>query len=378
VVFLINLKQELEKFPAIDLKNVLDINPSISDNIKNSIVLYNKALESLKIDSEDIAIIELKKAIALNPDFHEAMNLLGLCYSYVKDYTKAIDIFEKVVAAENNSVQAIRYLSQLNSGSSQSIGIDNKLKGSHKNKLSKKIEKDALKKRLLKDGTGFKWSSDFSKYFIGFAAAMLLFMVIILGTKLFDKEPAADSNNINESSKTDISQTVDFKTKYEDLNKKYTELQDEASKANSEVDYYKNALKLLEVDILVKQNKMTSAADLLVLLKTVDFKGAEKQKFDNLYNDIMPKASLLVFNEGAKLMSSKKFNEALDKFNKIPIYYKDWANMDRTLYNIGKCYMSLQDSRNAVVAFQQIIDLYPKSGYAKFAVGRIKSLTQNP
>jgi len=43
-------------------------------------VLYNKALEDFRAKSEDIAIIELKKAISLNPDFHEAMNLLGIFY----------------------------------------------------------------------------------------------------------------------------------------------------------------------------------------------------------------------------------------------------------------------------------------------------------
>jgi len=46
-------------------------------------VLYNKALEDFRAKSEDIAIIELKKAISLNPDFHEAMNLLGIFYMYM-------------------------------------------------------------------------------------------------------------------------------------------------------------------------------------------------------------------------------------------------------------------------------------------------------
>jgi len=76
VLSLINLGQELLNYPPINLANLAESNREIPDNIKNSIILYNKALESLRTNSEDIAIIELKKAISISPDFYEAMNLL--------------------------------------------------------------------------------------------------------------------------------------------------------------------------------------------------------------------------------------------------------------------------------------------------------------
>ena len=65
---MINLKQELEGYAPINFKDVEKGAGDIPDNVKNSIVLYNKALESLKSGSEDIAIIELKKAISMHPD----------------------------------------------------------------------------------------------------------------------------------------------------------------------------------------------------------------------------------------------------------------------------------------------------------------------
>jgi len=80
----------------IDLDKLSQANPNIPDNIKNSIVLYNKALEDFRAKSEDIAIIELKKAISLNPDFHEAMNLLGIFYMYIGENDKAAEVFQKL------------------------------------------------------------------------------------------------------------------------------------------------------------------------------------------------------------------------------------------------------------------------------------------
>jgi len=93
---MIDFKNELQNYPMIDLDKLSQANPNIPDNIKNSIVLYNKALEDFRAKSEDIAIIELKKAISLNPDFHEAMNLLGIFYMYIGENDKAAEVFQKL------------------------------------------------------------------------------------------------------------------------------------------------------------------------------------------------------------------------------------------------------------------------------------------
>ena len=77
---MINLRDELKNFAPVDLESILKINPDISEDYKTSVDLYNSALENLRFNSEDIAIIELKKAVALNPEFNEAVMLLGVCF----------------------------------------------------------------------------------------------------------------------------------------------------------------------------------------------------------------------------------------------------------------------------------------------------------
>ena len=77
---MIDLRKELMNFTPINLESIEKNNPGISEEVKKSVLLYNNALDNLKMDSEDIAVIELKKAISLNPEFYEAINLLGLCY----------------------------------------------------------------------------------------------------------------------------------------------------------------------------------------------------------------------------------------------------------------------------------------------------------
>ena len=112
---MIDFKKELQNYPPNDLNKLSESNPDMPDNIKNSIMLYNKALEKFRFGSEDIAIIELRKAISLNPDFYEAYNLLGVFYIYTKDYDNAAQVFKKVIEAEKNSIIALNYLKKIDS-----------------------------------------------------------------------------------------------------------------------------------------------------------------------------------------------------------------------------------------------------------------------
>jgi len=110
---MLDIKEELSRFEFIDVVNVEEKIGKIPDDIKNAIDLYNKALEDLRNGNEDIAIIALKKAIALYPAFYEAMNLMGICYLKLDDEEKARSMFNKVIQMDDNSIRASRYLDQL-------------------------------------------------------------------------------------------------------------------------------------------------------------------------------------------------------------------------------------------------------------------------
>lgn len=348
----------------------------VPDNIRNSITLYNKALENIKTDSEDIAIIELKKAISMNPNFYEAMNLLGVCYSYIKDYSKASEMFEKVIEAENNSITAMKYLGQINSNDSSYSGQDSK-------RNSKKTEKTKEKKSAdpwIKDVFNMSKisKSDIIRYVAGFICGALVLFLFSLPFYFQDKP-------VNEIKKVDnLKDTVSSVNSKEDdsqiskLTEDNKKLQDDLEAAKTDLNYYNNSFKLFEIDKLVTAKNYETAADKLVLMKTIQFKGPEKEKFDALYSDVMPKAAWNMFNEGYRLLSVRKYQDALNKLNKVQIYGDNWAYMDLTLYYIGNCYKEMDDSRNAIAAYQKIKDTYPKSQYFQWADNKIKELTALP
>jgi tetratricopeptide (TPR) repeat protein len=371
---MINLKQELLNFPQIDTKNFSTGLTDVPDNILNSVILYNKALENLRLDSEDIAIIELKKAISMNPHFHEAMNLLGICYSYIKDNTKAIEMFEKVVVAENNSIIALKYLNLITSNEVSTSSTEKKKKRTRtpaKNDSNELETPVSFFKSLLDIKRSGK--NDILRYALIFIAGMLLMFVInavVLSGK--GEKPATDS--IKQLSAADNI----FEKKYNDLNMDFNKLQNELIAANSELSYDKNVIKLSDIEKSISNKKYEDAADSLIVLKDFVFKDADKTRFDTLYSDTMAKAAPAIFTEGINLMAENKFQDALNKLNKIQVYKNDWTRLDNVFYDIGTCYSELNDIQNAVLSYRRVINEYPKSRFASWAANRIKIIGGEP
>lgn len=110
---MLNIYEELSRFEFIDVESVEEKIGRIPDDMKNAIDLYNKALEDLRSNNEDIAIIALKKAIAIYPAFYEAINLMGICYLNLDDEDNARRMFNKVIQMDDNSIRASRYLDQM-------------------------------------------------------------------------------------------------------------------------------------------------------------------------------------------------------------------------------------------------------------------------
>lgn len=375
---MINLKQEIQNYSAINLKSLEESDTDIPDSIRNSVILYNKALESIRIDSEDMAIIELKKAIAMNPGFHEAMNLLGLCYCYIKEYAKAAEMFEKVVAAENNSINALRYLSLMNSEDHVAASLESKTRT-----LKREEGKPAGSQKstsFLSDFLNIKknWRVDYKKYLAGIAFGVIVMVIVGIfvyspsneaSGKTSDKAVAASSDQAGTRAPSE-----DAKAVKQDLEKAQSDLK----VSNAQIDYYKSVLKLQDVVQLASQKKYGEAADLLIVLKTVSFQTADKARYDQVYKDVMPKAVSQVMNDALRFSSQKKYQEALDQFGKLLLYADDSVNVEYPLYVMGKCYLSVNDTQNAIQTYQKLVAKYPQGRYSQYAQNRLSQLQGTP
>lgn len=362
---MINLKDELQNYPAINLKALVEDESQIPDNIKNSIELYNKAIESIKIDSEDIAIIELKKAISENPDFYEAMNLLGLCYIYANENEKAIEIFKNVISAENNSIKALGYLNRLGVSDSIQDNDDKKKRAASPATKIDKISSPTGKRGSGKAARKNK-SAGYIKFFAGFVAGFLVMFAVSM--------TAPSSGASNEDLKTYEDMISSYETKYNNLKTEYDDLKAELETANKELDYRASVEKLDEIEELVSKKNYQQAADMLLLMDAVEFKEAEQARYDSLYEDTMPRVAAELLNKGIQLCDAKNYEDALKNLEKIQTYVKDYDRIDAVLYYSGKSYQGLNNTLKAKEAYNKIINDYPQSKYVQYSRYRLNEM----
>lgn len=384
---MIHLREELLKYQPIDIHAILESGTELTDPIRNSIVLYNKALEALRTGSEDIAIIELKKAVSLNPDFHEAINILGICYAYIHDFDKAKDMFERVAAAEKNGVNAQQYLKIMQTP--ETGGRQKPARSSPASTVPavKPVKKpnvprtqDASAKSRLSDKKRLFW--DVVKYASGLIAGILIMLVVTAAIGSGNQKPANGNKPAGTdkaaSGKQSTPASIRDSQEYQTLQQEYTKLEQDLKQASEEAGYYKNLVELYEVERTAADGNYKQAADKVRLLSGMDFKPEDKARVETLQENIFQKAAKQSRDDGYKYMNQGKYAEAAQEFSRIQGYGVALQDMAQILYNMGKCYMNINDTRNAMAAFEQVISSYPESTYASYSQSKIRKLQGNP
>jgi tetratricopeptide (TPR) repeat protein len=88
-------------------------NKATVERMDSAIKLFNQALLFLRQKSEDMAYIQLKKAIELNPNFVDALNLLTLYYIKRRSKDKALALINQTLAIDVYNQTALRYYNEL-------------------------------------------------------------------------------------------------------------------------------------------------------------------------------------------------------------------------------------------------------------------------
>ena len=102
-----------ESNPAIKYINHINENQRAVERYSDAIVMYNKALNHIWQASDELAVIQLKKAVEINPRFVDAMNLLTLCHLIQNNKDRALGMIERVLAIDSQNAIALNYYSIL-------------------------------------------------------------------------------------------------------------------------------------------------------------------------------------------------------------------------------------------------------------------------
>ena len=112
--WIISKNYESKKNIADEYINYLQSNPSRLDTINQTIKKYNQALNFCYQNSQDLAIVQLKKVLSINENLISGYQLLALLYMEINDYEKARRTLLRAIRIDRNDITTQRYLKEIN------------------------------------------------------------------------------------------------------------------------------------------------------------------------------------------------------------------------------------------------------------------------
>lgn len=367
---------QAEDNDADEYMEALQSNPTKLDTLNQTIKKYNSALLSAKQRNEDLAIIQLKKVISLNPHFVKALQLLALLYMKSGENEKALKCLQKASKIDVSNTTTLRYLHELGD-------INNSVKEENRTgsrDTVRNAETAVFPRTTYKEDKPNIWV--FINLIIGVAVGVLAVFFLIV--------PTVKNNYINQLKNKEVEYSAELnksKQTYSDLETENTQLQEKVKDLQAQIDSFEvveyddtiynglfTAAKLYMTDLTDNSGGLDYVKIANALSKvTVD--KLDKQEAKDLYNQIKTatysEASAELYEEGHNYYSNRKYDEALESLNKA--YEYDPDNVD-AIYFIARSYHQKSDDENAKKYYTIITENYPDSSRASEAAERLAEL----
>ena len=176
---------------ASDYISRLQNNQSRLDTYNQAIHKYNTALDLCHQGSDDLAIIQLKKIVSLNPNHIKSNLLLALLYMEQEHWDKAYPILKRVTHIDHGNTQAQRYLREITRMTKQK---SNKAKPKTKDSVVR-YERDneiiIQPAEVIEPNTG---KGTLLGFVIGFLLGMAIIFFLIMPGRLQDVRSELEEN----------------------------------------------------------------------------------------------------------------------------------------------------------------------------------------
>lgn len=355
-----------EKNIADDYIDRLQSNSGRLSSINQTIKKYNQALVYCLQDSKDLAIIQLKKVLSLNPRFIRAHQLLALLYMDGEQWDRAERELRKCMDIDRNNTQTLRYLKEVE----LMLVPDETVKQSGGKRKKEETVRYVSDNEMIIQPMNVKEPGSSG---VPTLVNLGIGLVIGLAATYFLLVPAAQSNTRNEMQDTirQISNESDGRaSRIQELESEAEKLRNEIQELEDRVEGFVGAGGTVEAfdslltvasNFLREQDNMATAADLENIAQTLDIEETStgfQTLYQTLRDAIGPDLSVTYYNEGSEYLRHEEYPAAIESFERA-VYY-DGTNME-ALFFLGRAYQANGDNEDAIETYQKVLELFPDS-----------------
>ncbi len=359
-----------QKNIADDYIDMIQNNAARLDTINQTIKKYNQALVYCKQDSKDLAVIQLKKVLSLNPRFIRAHQLLALLYIDIEQWEKAKRELEKCRRIDANNTQTLRYLKEVES----MLNPDEPVKGGkRKNEESVRYQSDneiIIQPLNVKEPKNNGLSTLFNVA-IGLVLGIAAMFFLVLPSAVSSEREKAQAEVREIGSQLDVkTATIDtMQQEIDSLTADKKKLEDQLAAYVGPDGTIETIDSLLQAaaEYLQTGDAQATAEYLNTIAAEVNMEETSdgfKQLYDSLLAKIGPELSVTYYTSGNEAYQDGDYETAIADLVKAVNY--DATNGD-ALFTLGNAYRRSERNAEAVAVYEKVLELFPGTERARRA-----------
>lgn len=366
-----NIKSE--KNIADDYINMIQNNPGRLDTFNQTIKKYNQALAYCQQDSLDLAIIQLKKVLSMNPKFLTAHQLLALLYINAQDWDKAQKELDKAIKIDTNNTTTLRYMKEVE-----------QMKPSEEEKPKKKKEavryqngNETVIQPVAKRDNAVLHTIFNIMIGLVVGIGIAIYMILPARIKASQDDATVQLKAVSEQLDAKTVQVDELTKQIESLNLEKDTLGNSLVNAESATSALKANTDLIEAAYMYI-NKTADDKTIVETMELIPLEYKEQnatETFQNLYDlilkDVGPKVAVAFYESGFEAYRTEDYNTAIADLSKAVQY--DPEN-EEAIYNLANAYYKNGNTKQAVIYYQQVVDQFPNTDRARKAEKYIKEI----
>jgi tetratricopeptide (TPR) repeat protein len=364
-----------EDNPANYFIQKIQDNPDKLEVVNQAIIMYNQSLVICARDGDDMAIIQLKKAVSDHPDLLRAWQLLALLYMHTEQYTKARQALVKARKIDTASETTLRYIHAMSQirGAGSSRMRRRRPNTVEYNRGNETIIQPRAKAVVKEVGSRVMLLNIL--FGIGIGAAIIWYLIVpAVNQARYERTnlQMIEYSHRIQSLESQVSAQTRALDEYRALHVPPEAPQVEGQAVGIQ-ESYEIMLMVQEQFSLGDTTSEVMAENLLRVNR--DLLGERGQiLYDNLASNVFPMLAYQNFTAGVEALYNHNYLGAIEQLLRA-VQMDESIGEGYALLSLGRAYEGAGDIENAIHHYRRAIELFPYTEISSLAGERVESLT---
>ena len=368
---------------ADDYIDMIQTNASRLESINTTIKKYNQALTYCRQDSLDLAVIQLKKVLSLNPKYIRAHQLLALLYINSEEWEKARKELIKCNQIDTNNTLTLRYLKEVESVLNME---ENGKTVPRKRTANDDVIKYQSGNETIIQPVNDREKSSFSSLLnigIGILIGIAAVWFLILPSRV-----QSEKAKVNEELRT-VSEQSDAKSAtIDDLNQQINTLTTQNGQLQEQLEAYvgtNGTMSIMDELLQAVQVYMETPEDIETIAGYLEKIEEEttleetSESFQTTYKYLLeavgPTLAEQYYEDGHSAYRAENYTDAVTNLERVIYYDVDYADGE-ALVCLAGAYLNTGEEEKSKQTYEKIIELFPDTEKARRAQQSIDEIEE--